>query len=55
MMYNDYSGRFDSHFLQLPRGGPLMATSTMFNFGVLLLISSKRPLVEMRSGGSTDS
>jgi len=55
MMYNDHSGRFGSHFLRLHRGGPLMATSTTFNSGVLLLTSSKGPLVEMRGRGSTDS
>jgi hypothetical protein len=48
----DHSGRFDSRFLRLHRGGPLMAISTIFNFGVPLLTSLKGPLVEMRGAGS---
>jgi hypothetical protein len=51
MMY-DHSGRFDSHFLRLHRGGPLMAISTILNSGVPLLTFLKGPLVEMRGAGS---
>jgi hypothetical protein len=52
MMY-DHSGRFDSSFLRLHRGSPLMAISTIFNSDVPLLTSLKGPLVEMRGAGLT--
>jgi hypothetical protein len=55
MIYNEQSGRFDSHFLRLHHGGPLMAILTMFNSGVLLSTSLKDLLVEMRGAGSRDS
>lgn len=50
----DHSGRSDSPFLRLHRGGPLMAISTIVNSGVPLLTSLKGPLVEMRGAGLTD-
>jgi hypothetical protein len=55
MIYDEQSGRFDSHFLRLHHGGPSMAILTIFNSGVLLLTSLNGPLVEMRGAGSTDS
>jgi hypothetical protein len=52
---DDCAGRYDSHYLQLPRGGLSMVTSTIYNFGGPSWTSLKGPLVEKRSAGSTDS
>jgi hypothetical protein len=53
---NDHHpGRYDLHFLQLPLGGPLTATSTIFNSGGPSWTSSRSPLVEKRNAESINS
>jgi hypothetical protein len=51
---DNQNGRFDSHSLLSPRGGPLMGTLTIFSFGGPSSTSLKSPLVEKHSAGSTN-